>query len=172
PSLTTSTRPHHDPHLLHPLPDRPLQARALRALRRNLGPRDPAQRRPPAGLLHASRRHERRGLGPDRLRQPCRLRGLPRAPARRPGRPCQLRIRRNRALHPARAAQLCTRGAFELPAIARRARSPSMITVLFEVTPLPGRAERYFEIAAALAAELQRIDGFVSVERFESLTRP
>ena len=47
-----------------------------------------------------------------------------------------------------------------------------MITVLFEVTPRPGRAERYFEIAAALAAELQQIDGFVSVERFESLTRP
>jgi heme-degrading monooxygenase HmoA len=47
-----------------------------------------------------------------------------------------------------------------------------MITVLFEVTPLPGRAERYFEIAAALADELRRIDGFISVERFESLTRP
>ncbi|HEV8692045.1 MAG TPA: antibiotic biosynthesis monooxygenase, partial [Ideonella sp.] len=47
-----------------------------------------------------------------------------------------------------------------------------MITVLFEVTPLPGRADRYFEIAAALAGELQQIDGFVSVERFESLTRP
>ena len=47
-----------------------------------------------------------------------------------------------------------------------------MITVLFEVTPLPGMATRYFEIAAALAAELQKIDGFVSVERFESLTEP
>jgi heme-degrading monooxygenase HmoA len=47
-----------------------------------------------------------------------------------------------------------------------------MITVLFEVTPKPGHAERYFEIAAALAADLQRIDGFVSVERFESLSRP
>jgi heme-degrading monooxygenase HmoA len=47
-----------------------------------------------------------------------------------------------------------------------------MITVLFEVTPLPGRAERYFEIAAVLAAELQQIDGFIAVERFESLTRP
>jgi heme-degrading monooxygenase HmoA len=47
-----------------------------------------------------------------------------------------------------------------------------MITVLFEVTPKPGQAERYFEIAAALAAELKQIDGFVSVERFESLARP
>lgn len=47
-----------------------------------------------------------------------------------------------------------------------------MITVLFEVTPRPGQAPRYFEIAAALAAELPKIDGFVSVERFESLSRP
>ena len=36
-----------------------------------------------------------------------------------------------------------------------------MVTVIFEVTPRPGRAERYFEIAAALAAELRQIDGFV-----------
>jgi heme-degrading monooxygenase HmoA len=47
-----------------------------------------------------------------------------------------------------------------------------MVTVIFEVTPKPGQAERYFEIAAALADELRRIDGFVSVERFESLSRP
>ena len=47
-----------------------------------------------------------------------------------------------------------------------------MIAVLFEVTPQPGRAQRYFDSAAALADELERIEGFVSVERFESLTRP
>lgn len=47
-----------------------------------------------------------------------------------------------------------------------------MLTVIFEVTPKPGQAERYFEIAATLAAELQQIDGFVSVERFESVSRP
>lgn len=47
-----------------------------------------------------------------------------------------------------------------------------MLTVLFEVTPLPGRAQRYFDIAAALADELHQVDGFVSVERFESVTRP
>ena len=47
-----------------------------------------------------------------------------------------------------------------------------MLTVIFEVTPRPGRAARYFEIAAELVAELQKIDGFVSVERFESLSRP
>ncbi|MFZ5547314.1 MAG: antibiotic biosynthesis monooxygenase family protein [Pseudomonadota bacterium] len=47
-----------------------------------------------------------------------------------------------------------------------------MLTVIFEVTPKPGQANRYFEIAAALAAELQKIDGFMSVERFESVSRP
>lgn len=47
-----------------------------------------------------------------------------------------------------------------------------MLTVIFEVTPKPGRAERYFEIAAELVGELQKIDGFISVERFESLSRP
>ena len=47
-----------------------------------------------------------------------------------------------------------------------------MIAVLFEVSPAAGRADRYFELAAGLRAELEAIDGFVSVERFESLARP
>lgn len=47
-----------------------------------------------------------------------------------------------------------------------------MLAVVFEVTPLPDRAQRYFDIAAALRPELERIDGFISVERFQSLTRP
>jgi heme-degrading monooxygenase HmoA len=47
-----------------------------------------------------------------------------------------------------------------------------MIAVIFEVQPLPGAAPRYFELAAQLRAELQAIDGFLSVERFESVTRP
>jgi heme-degrading monooxygenase HmoA len=47
-----------------------------------------------------------------------------------------------------------------------------MIAVLFEVTPLPGQEARYFDIAAMLREQLQAIDGFVSVERFQSLTRP
>ncbi|MBC7779212.1 MAG: antibiotic biosynthesis monooxygenase [Proteobacteria bacterium] len=47
-----------------------------------------------------------------------------------------------------------------------------MLAVIFEVIPLPGRAPRYFEIAAALRPVLERIDGFISVERFESLSRP
>jgi heme-degrading monooxygenase HmoA len=45
-----------------------------------------------------------------------------------------------------------------------------MIAVIFEVMPRPGKADRYFELAAALKPMLESIDGFVSVERFQSLT--
>jgi heme-degrading monooxygenase HmoA len=38
-----------------------------------------------------------------------------------------------------------------------------MMAVLFEVTPLPGRADRYFEIAASLRERLEAIEGFISV---------
>jgi heme-degrading monooxygenase HmoA len=47
-----------------------------------------------------------------------------------------------------------------------------MIAVIFEVTPREGETDAYFGIAAALRDELQTIDGFISVERFESLTSP
>jgi heme-degrading monooxygenase HmoA len=46
-----------------------------------------------------------------------------------------------------------------------------VIAVIFEVEPRRGAADRYFEIAAALKAELESIDGFISVERFESLAK-
>jgi heme-degrading monooxygenase HmoA len=45
-----------------------------------------------------------------------------------------------------------------------------MIAVIFEVWPSEGRAVEYFDLAAALKADLEKIDGFVSIERFESLT--
>ena len=41
-----------------------------------------------------------------------------------------------------------------------------------EVLPRPDSVSTYFEWAAALADELKGIDGFVSVERFQSVTRP
>jgi len=47
-----------------------------------------------------------------------------------------------------------------------------MIAVIFEVFPNPGRKDDYLRMAEALKAELAAIDGFVSVERFESLTMP
>jgi len=47
-----------------------------------------------------------------------------------------------------------------------------MIVVIFEVWPRPGREEAYRELAGELRAALEGIDGFVSVERFRSLTEP
>lgn len=47
-----------------------------------------------------------------------------------------------------------------------------MIAVIFEVWPAAGRKDDYLEIAATLRAELTKIDGFVSVERFQSLSDP
>jgi heme-degrading monooxygenase HmoA len=47
-----------------------------------------------------------------------------------------------------------------------------MIAVLFEVWIAGGRSADYLAHAAALKDELERIDGFVSVERFESLGTP
>lgn len=47
-----------------------------------------------------------------------------------------------------------------------------MIVVVFEVTVKPAVGQRYFDIAAELRPELEKIDGFLSVERFESLATP
>ena len=47
-----------------------------------------------------------------------------------------------------------------------------MIAVIFEVWPRPDRRQEYLELAAALRRDLEAIDGFVSVERFESLSEP
>ena len=47
-----------------------------------------------------------------------------------------------------------------------------MIAVIFEVWPAPGRKDDYLAMAAALRADLETIDGFISVERFQSLTDP
>ena len=44
-----------------------------------------------------------------------------------------------------------------------------MIAVIFEVWPTEGRADEYFDLAASLKPDLERIEGFISVERFESL---
>jgi heme-degrading monooxygenase HmoA len=47
-----------------------------------------------------------------------------------------------------------------------------MIAVIFEVTPKPERKQEYLDIAASLRPLLEKIDGFISVERFQSLTEP
>jgi len=47
-----------------------------------------------------------------------------------------------------------------------------MIAVIFEVEPADGRREAYLDHAATLRPMLEQMDGFVSVERFESLSAP
>lgn len=47
-----------------------------------------------------------------------------------------------------------------------------MIAVIFEVEPAEGRFDDYLAHAARLRAELEAIPGFISVERFRSLTNP
>jgi len=47
-----------------------------------------------------------------------------------------------------------------------------MIVVLFEVQPLIDRRQHYLDHAAALYRHVQAIDGFVSIERFQSLADP
>ena len=45
-----------------------------------------------------------------------------------------------------------------------------MIAVIFEVTPAEGCKPDYLELAGELRPLLEQVDGFVSVERFQSLT--
>ena len=47
-----------------------------------------------------------------------------------------------------------------------------MIAVIFEVEPAEGRRQDYLDTAGRLAPSLQAIDGFISIERFESLAQP
>jgi heme-degrading monooxygenase HmoA len=47
-----------------------------------------------------------------------------------------------------------------------------MIAVIFEVWPAPGRTDDYLALAGALRADLDAIDGFISIERFQSLSDP
>lgn len=47
-----------------------------------------------------------------------------------------------------------------------------MIAVLFEVRPTPEGLDTYLEIAAQLSEDLSRMEGFISVERYQSLTTP
>lgn len=47
-----------------------------------------------------------------------------------------------------------------------------MIGVIFEVEPADGKTGAYLDMAARMRALVEQVDGFVSVERFESLTTP
>ncbi|MEZ4523651.1 MAG: antibiotic biosynthesis monooxygenase [Thermomicrobiales bacterium] len=47
-----------------------------------------------------------------------------------------------------------------------------MMAVIFEVFPAEGEKQTYLDIAAELRPLLDDIDGFISIERFQSLTDP
>ena len=47
-----------------------------------------------------------------------------------------------------------------------------MIGIIFEVWPAEGRKQEYLDIASKLRPLLDQIDGFISIERFESLYEP
>lgn len=47
-----------------------------------------------------------------------------------------------------------------------------MITVIFEVWPNPDTQQEYLDTATELRSLLETMDGFISIERFQSLTEP
>jgi heme-degrading monooxygenase HmoA len=47
-----------------------------------------------------------------------------------------------------------------------------MIAVIFEVQPTEDGKPQYLALAKALRNELDKMDGFISIERFESLSTP
>jgi heme-degrading monooxygenase HmoA len=47
-----------------------------------------------------------------------------------------------------------------------------MIAVIFEFTPREGRFPEYMELVGQLKPELDKAEGFISLERFESITTP
>jgi heme-degrading monooxygenase HmoA len=47
-----------------------------------------------------------------------------------------------------------------------------MLAVIFELEPKTDRKQEYLDFATQLGPELEHIDGFLSIERFQSLTQP
>jgi heme-degrading monooxygenase HmoA len=47
-----------------------------------------------------------------------------------------------------------------------------MIAVIFEAEPAPGSGEDYLDIAAAMRPLVEEMEGFISIERFQSLSEP
>src|SRR4051812_36125549 len=57
-------------------------------------------------------------------------------------------------------------------ALIKTKKENKMIAVIFEVIPAEGRKQEYLDIAKSLRHQLDSIDGFISIERFESLYTP
>lgn len=47
-----------------------------------------------------------------------------------------------------------------------------MVAVIFEAVPAEEKWDEYLNIAASLRPELSKIEGFISIERFQSITNP
>jgi heme-degrading monooxygenase HmoA len=47
-----------------------------------------------------------------------------------------------------------------------------MIAVIFEFTPADGKTDEYFALGTALKEQVEGFDGFISIERFQSVTTP
>ncbi|WKB52463.1 antibiotic biosynthesis monooxygenase family protein [Eleftheria terrae] len=47
-----------------------------------------------------------------------------------------------------------------------------MMAVIFEVRPHEGQTDRYLDLAAELRPLLEQVEGFISIERFQSLSEP
>lgn len=47
-----------------------------------------------------------------------------------------------------------------------------MVVVIFEAFPAKEKWDEYFDIAAGLRPELSKIEGFISIERFQSVSNP
>ena len=47
-----------------------------------------------------------------------------------------------------------------------------MIAVIFEFTPTEGRFDDYYRLALGLNEEVKNFDGFISIERFQSINDP
>ena len=47
-----------------------------------------------------------------------------------------------------------------------------MIAIIFEVMPAEGQKDAYLDIAATMRPLVEQVEGFISVERFQSLTNP
>lgn len=47
-----------------------------------------------------------------------------------------------------------------------------MVAVIFETIPAEGKKSEYFAMAETLRPELNKVSGFISIERFQSVTHP
>lgn len=56
------------------------------------------------------------------------------------------------------------------PKFALTTKTQKMVAVIFEASPAKGKLEEYLDIAARLRPELNKIEGFISIERFQSMT--